>query len=74
MESIKDKRRQYEHAMAVGVPIPETYFPQSRKEVAQIAAQLTDYPYIIKPLEAQKWRLKEYAAVASGNKATLERN
>lgn len=69
MESIKDKRRQYELAMTVGVPIPETYFPKSRKEVAQIAAQLTDYPYIIKPLEAQKWRLREYADVASGNKA-----
>ena len=69
MESIKDKRRQYELATKVGVPIPETYFPESRQEVAQIAAQLTDYPYIIKPLEAQKWRLKEYAAVASGNKA-----
>jgi predicted ATP-grasp superfamily ATP-dependent carboligase len=69
MESVKDKRRQYELALAVGVPIPETYFPGSSEEVAEIAAQLDDYPYIIKPLEAQKWRLKQYADVASGNKA-----
>ncbi|MGI9262949.1 MAG: ATP-grasp domain-containing protein [Woeseiaceae bacterium] len=69
MESIKDKRRQYELAVAVGVPIPETYFPESRAEVAKIAAQLDDFPYVIKPLEAQKWRLKQYADVASGNKA-----
>lgn len=69
MESIKDKRRQYELAVEVGVPIPETYFPGSKTELADIAARLNDYPYIIKPLEAQKWRLKQYADVASGNKA-----
>lgn len=69
MESVKDKRRQYELALEVGVPIPETYFPESNDDLIEIAGQLSDFPYIIKPLEAQKWRLRQYANVASGNKA-----
>ena len=71
MESVKNKRRQYELATRAGVPIPETYFPESISELEQIANRLTDYPYIIKPLEAQKWRLQQYASVSSGRKAIV---
>jgi len=69
MESVKDKRRQYELATKIGVPIPETYFPESYSELVEIAAQLHDFPYVIKPLEAQKWRLQKYSDVANGDKA-----
>jgi predicted ATP-grasp superfamily ATP-dependent carboligase len=69
MESLKDKRRQYELATKVGVPVPETYFPKSVEELDDIAAALNGYPYVIKPLEAQKWRLRQYANVSSGRKA-----
>ncbi|MGI9203125.1 MAG: ATP-grasp domain-containing protein, partial [Woeseiaceae bacterium] len=71
MECIKDKQRQYALAVAAGVPVPETYFPDSKAEVAQIAKKLNEYPYIISPLEAQKWQLKKYAAVTGGNKAII---
>lgn len=74
MESVKDKRRQYELATKIGVPIPETYFPGSVEELKGIAAGLKDYPYIIKPLEAQKWRLRQYANVSSGRKAITVKN
>jgi predicted ATP-grasp superfamily ATP-dependent carboligase len=71
MESVKDKRRQYELAMKAGVPIPETYFPENDDDIVDIAGQLTDYPYIIKPLEAQKWRLRQFANAGSGRKAIV---
>lgn len=69
MESVKDKRLQYELAGNAGVPIPETYFPADASEVEKIAENLDGFPYIIKPLEAQKWRLKRFSQVADGKKA-----
>jgi predicted ATP-grasp superfamily ATP-dependent carboligase len=74
MERVGDKRRQYDLATQVGVPSPETYFPESDENLLERAYQLRDYPYIIKPLEAQKWRLKQYAAVAGGQKAITVNN
>lgn len=71
MESLRDKRRQYELAEAAGVPIPETYFPANDMEAEEIAGRLSSYPYIIKPLEAQKWRLRHYRKVAQGQKAIV---
>ncbi len=69
MARIKDKRRQYELAVASGVPIPESYFPESKAELADIAAQLSDYPYIIKPLEAHNRRFQQFDYIASGYSA-----
>lgn len=69
MESVKNKRLQYELAVAAGVPIPETVFPENQHELEKAAAKLDGFPYIIKPLEAQKWRLKKFAHVANGRKA-----
>ncbi len=74
MERVGDKRRQYELATEVGVPIPETYFPENDQELIQIADHLNDFPYIIKPLEAQKWRLSQYANVSGGQKAITVNN
>jgi predicted ATP-grasp superfamily ATP-dependent carboligase len=69
MERLKNKRLQYELAEASGVPIPETLFPTDREELEKTAEKLGGFPYIIKPLEAQKWRLKRFAHVANGKKA-----
>ena len=74
MQRVKDKRRQYALAEQVGVPIPETYFPQSWQELVGIAEFLDDYPYVIKPLEAEKWRLSSYSSVAGGQKAITVHN
>ncbi len=74
MESVKDKRRQYALAEKIGIPIPETYFPESDQDLVLIADRLKDYPYVIKPLEAQKWRLQKYANVSAGEKAITVKN
>lgn len=71
MERVKDKRRQYDLASAAGVSIPETYFPQCENELIDVATQLKHYPYIIKPVEAQKWRLKKYSGISDGKKAVV---
>ena len=69
MRWVKNKRLQYELAAATNVPIPETYFPECQEDVLELSKSLADYPYIIKPLEAQKWRLSNYSGVANGKKA-----
>jgi len=69
MDRVRNKRLQYELAEEAGVPIPETLFPSDREELERTSGELEDYPYIIKPLEAQKWRLKKFAQVANGKKA-----
>ncbi len=74
MNSVKNKRLQYELANATGVPIPVTYFPENQEEVAGLSKTLSDYPYIIKPVEAQKWRLTKYANVSNGKKAITVHN
>jgi D-aspartate ligase len=57
METIIDKRRQYGAAQALGIPVPETYFPADAAEVEALAGTLRGYPYIIKPNVAHHWRL-----------------
>ena len=74
MERVKNKRLQYELAEAAGVPIPETVFPTDCDELKKTAEKLDGFPYIIKPLEAQKWRLKRFAHVANGKKAITVNN
>jgi len=74
MTKIRDKKLQYELAETADVPIPETYFPSSTEEARRLADTLANYPYVIKPLEAQKWRLKEYKAVSKNKKAFTVRS
>lgn len=71
MERIKDKKLQYELAREAGVPIPETYFPENIGDTLELSSRLSDFPYIIKPLEAQKWRLQQFSAVSGGMKAIV---
>lgn len=73
-EILVNKRRQYEAAQRLGVPIPETYFPESRSDVEHLAATICNYPYIIKPLVAHTWRLASMQGVSQGRKAVLVRD
>jgi predicted ATP-grasp superfamily ATP-dependent carboligase len=69
-----NKRRQYEQATRFAIPIPETYFPESRSDVEQLAASIGNYPYIFKPLVAHTWRLASMQGVSRGRKAVLVRS
>ena len=73
-EILVNKRRQYVAAQRCGVPIPETYFPESRSDVEHLAETIRNYPYIIKPLVAHTWRLASMQGVSQGRKAVLVRN
>jgi predicted ATP-grasp superfamily ATP-dependent carboligase len=69
MERVRDKRLQYELAESADVPIPETLFPRDYDHLRHAAESMVNFPYIIKPLVAQKWRLESFAQVANGRKA-----
>jgi predicted ATP-grasp superfamily ATP-dependent carboligase len=71
IETIMDKSRQYEAARALGVPIPDTYYPASLAEVEALAGRLEGYPYIIKPNVAHKWRLASVQRQLRAVKAVL---
>ncbi|MCX7055076.1 MAG: hypothetical protein NTU56_12875, partial [Proteobacteria bacterium] len=73
MQHVVNKRRQYEQAARLGIPIPETYFPESRSDIERLAATIHNYPYIIKPLVAHTWRLASMQRVSQGRKALLVR-
>ena len=49
METIIDRRLQYGAAEALGIPIPDTYYPANAAEVTTLAEILRGYPYIIQP-------------------------
>ena len=68
MESILDKKKQYERAASLGIPIPETWFPAGSNDVRKLAAELTNYPYVIKPLVAHTWRCAGMKGVSQGKK------
>jgi predicted ATP-grasp superfamily ATP-dependent carboligase len=74
MERMIDKRKQYEDAQRFGIPVPETYFPQSQCEVNALAKELRGYPYVIKPTVAHKWRLASMKDVSKGRKAIVIQN
>ena len=71
IETIMDKARQYESARALGVPIPDTYYPASLADVEALAARLEGYPYIIKPNVAHKWRLASVRRQLRVDKAVI---
>lgn len=66
---VMNKQRQYETAQRLGVPIPETYFPKSTVEFEALLERLGNYPYVIKPLVAHRWRLASMKRVSKGRKA-----
>lgn len=71
---ILDKRSQYEQARRLGIPIPETYFPADMDELRRLAPQLANYPYVIKPLVAHKWRLASAGSQVRGHKGFAAAN
>jgi predicted ATP-grasp superfamily ATP-dependent carboligase len=55
LEAMVNKRRQYELAEQIGMPLAKTYYPESMSEVAQIKNEL-EYPVFIKPYFGHLWR------------------
>ena len=71
IETIMDKARQYEAARALGVPIPDTYYPAGVAEAEALARRLEGYPYIIKPNVAHNWRLASVRRQLRAGKAVV---
>ena len=44
MRKLADKRSQYEHAAALGITVPETYFPGRLADVEELVCRLDNYP------------------------------
>jgi len=54
LESMVDKRLQYEEAERIGTPIARTHYPKTMEDVDDIANDL-DYPVFIKPFLSHIW-------------------
>jgi D-aspartate ligase len=54
VESIVNKRKQYELAHRLGISIPETCYPQSMEEVKHIKNTI-QYPALVKPYYSHVW-------------------
>jgi predicted ATP-grasp superfamily ATP-dependent carboligase len=48
VETILNKRTQYEHARSAGIPIPISYFPDSLDELRRLSAHI-EFPCLLKP-------------------------
>jgi D-aspartate ligase len=57
VEQIVNKRSQYMIARAAGIPVPNTWFPESLEEVGDLAPNLV-YPCLLKPYTSYKGRRK----------------
>lgn len=55
VELVVDKRKQYESASSLDIPVPKTFYPQALEELPNIDKQIT-YPCIIKPIASYFWR------------------
>lgn len=55
VESILNKRSQYNIAQSAGIPIPQTCFPESLEEAGHLAPTLT-YPCLLKPYTSHTGR------------------
>ena len=73
IEQIINKRLQYGEAQKLGIPIPETYFPANLDEVKALAHRLRDYPYVIKPNVAHRWRLATVKKRLTSTKGTPQK-
>ena len=74
MEKLTNKRCQYEEAQKLNLPIPETYFPETFSAVEQLSKEISNYPYVIKPTVAHKWRLASMQGISQGKKALTVNN
>lgn len=71
---VMSKQRQYDKARELGIPTPETYFPQSDDEADELIRRLDNFPYIIKPIVAHRWRLASMQGISKGRKAVRVAN
>lgn len=55
IEGIMNKRTQYENAVRLGVPIPETRFPTSLSDLDSFKDDM-EYPVLIKPYYSHRWQ------------------
>lgn len=55
VEAVEDKFRQYELALASGVPVPATFAPDSGDEVRELSNHLV-FPVLVKGRHASQWR------------------
>ncbi len=55
VHQIMDKKSQYEFVRAAGVCVPRTFYPETRKDLSNIAAQIS-FPCIAKPRISHIWR------------------
>lgn len=74
MEKLTNKKSQYEVAQSLGLPIPETYFPTSMDDVKKLVQKINNYPYVIKPTIAHKWRLAANKNISQGKKGHTVNN
>jgi predicted ATP-grasp superfamily ATP-dependent carboligase len=51
IDTILDKRRQYETAERIGIPLPSSLYPESIEDIAVLKSKL-NFPCIIKPCKA----------------------
>ncbi|MDO8344551.1 MAG: hypothetical protein Q7T48_15220 [Cellvibrio sp.] len=68
INKINNKRFQYGTAQSLGIPIPETYFPQDLTEVETLSRTISNYPYVIKPNVSFEWKLQSAKSGARGKK------
>ena len=75
VQMILNKRLQYEFARSVGVPIPESFFPESVEEARRVAAEVR-YPCLLKPYDSHHaWSFldgKKVIAVESSSELIAE--
>jgi D-aspartate ligase len=62
------KRELIESARAIGIPVPQTWFPTDIGALPGIAAQIS-YPAIVKPLYSPDWKRAEVTSVFGRVKA-----
>ncbi len=62
------KRELIEQAGAIGIPVPQTWFPTDIGALPMIAAQIS-YPAIVKPLYSPDWKRAEVTSVFGRVKA-----
>lgn len=55
LDGLVNKRHQYELAEQAGIPLPNTFYPESMAEVRQVKNEL-DYPVFVKPYIGHLWR------------------
>ncbi len=74
MDKIVDKKRQYREAKKLGIPIPETYYPKDESELHALAGKAKNFPYVVKPNVAHKWRHESMQTTSKGQKGFVVRN